>query len=64
MLMAALELLCLRESVGKITPELRVRLRALQKEMLAARSRTTSGGPSRPTADSITCSGRRRGYRK
>ena len=37
-LMAALELLCLRESVGKITPELRARLRALQTEMLAARS--------------------------
>ena len=42
-LMAALESLCLRESVGKITPELRARLRALQREMLAARSQDDAG---------------------
>ena len=38
LLMAALEGLCVRESAGKITPELRARLRALQKEMAAARA--------------------------
>jgi len=38
LLMAALEGLCIRESVGKITPDLRSRLRALQKEMAAARA--------------------------
>jgi DNA-binding GntR family transcriptional regulator len=38
LLMAALEGLCIRESAGKITPELRARLRALQKEMAAARA--------------------------
>ncbi|HTY79546.1 MAG TPA: GntR family transcriptional regulator [Candidatus Bathyarchaeia archaeon] len=37
LLMAALEVLCLRQAAGKITPEIRVRLRALQKEMTAAR---------------------------
>ncbi len=38
LLMAALEGLCVREAAGKITPELRARLHALQKEMAAARS--------------------------
>ncbi len=38
LLMAALEVLCLREAEGKITPEIRARLRALQKEMVTARS--------------------------
>jgi DNA-binding GntR family transcriptional regulator len=38
LLMAALEVLCLRESEGKITPEVRARLRALQKEMVTARA--------------------------
>jgi len=37
LLMAALEVLCVRESAGKITPEIRARLRELQKEMAAAR---------------------------
>jgi len=37
LLMAALEVLCVRESAGKITPEVRARLRAQQKEMAAAR---------------------------
>jgi DNA-binding GntR family transcriptional regulator len=37
LLMAALEVLCLRESVGKITPSLLTQLRALQGEMVAAR---------------------------
>src|ERR1700693_4142132 len=35
LLMAALESLCVRESAGKITPALRARLHALQKEMAA-----------------------------
>ena len=39
LLMTALEVLCLRESAGKITPEIRSRLRALQKEMASARIR-------------------------
>jgi DNA-binding GntR family transcriptional regulator len=38
LLMGALERLCLRESVGKITPALVIRLRALQKEMIAAKA--------------------------
>jgi DNA-binding GntR family transcriptional regulator len=38
LLMAALEGLCVRESVGKITADLRARLHALQKEMAAARA--------------------------
>ena len=38
LLMAALEGLCVRESAGKITAELRARLHALQKEMAAARA--------------------------
>jgi DNA-binding GntR family transcriptional regulator len=38
LLMAALEGLCVRESAGKITPELRTRLHALQKDMAAARA--------------------------
>jgi DNA-binding GntR family transcriptional regulator len=38
LLMAALEVLCLREAADKLTLELRARLRALQKEMAAARS--------------------------
>lgn len=37
-LMAALEGLCVRESAGKITPTLRARLHALQKEIAAARA--------------------------
>jgi DNA-binding GntR family transcriptional regulator len=37
LLMASLEVLCVREAAGKITPEIRGRLRALQKEMAAAR---------------------------
>jgi DNA-binding GntR family transcriptional regulator len=37
LLLAALEALCVRESEGKITPELRARLRVLQGEMAAAR---------------------------
>ena len=37
LLMAALEVLCLRESAGKITPSLLTQLRALQGEMVAAR---------------------------
>src|SRR5499426_549733 len=37
LLMAALEVLCVRESAGKITPEIRARLRTLQKEIAAAR---------------------------
>ena len=38
LLVAALEVLCLREAEGKITREIRARLRALQKEMVTARS--------------------------
>ena len=38
LLMAALEGLCVRESAGKITADLRARLHALQKEMAAARA--------------------------
>jgi len=38
LLMAALEGLCVRESAGKVTAELRARLHALQKEMAAARA--------------------------
>jgi DNA-binding GntR family transcriptional regulator len=38
LLMAALEALCLREGAGRITPALLARLRALQKEMAAARA--------------------------
>jgi len=38
LLMAALEALCMRESAGKITAELRAQLRALQRDMSAARA--------------------------
>ena len=37
LLMAALEVLCIRQSAGKITPEVRAKLRTLQKDMAAAR---------------------------
>ncbi len=43
LLMAALEGLCLREAAGRITPDLVTRLRALQREMVAARGKGDTG---------------------
>ncbi len=43
LLMAALEALCIREAVGKFTPERLARLRALQKEIVAAKAARNAG---------------------